>query len=160
VIIFSVGTLSDIQGRATFGDYCRLHSSVHIGQQSTVGNFVFIYPFVVFTNDPHPPSNICKGPRIGDYTQIAVHSVILPMVEIGRNCLIGANSTVTRNFADELVITGSPAKVLCSVTEIKSLEKEGVMHYPWMYNFERGMPWEGIGYYEWKEKDWHLETNT
>ena len=27
------------------------------------------------------------------------------------------------------------------------------MHYPWMYNFERGMPWEGIGYLEWKNKN-------
>jgi acetyltransferase-like isoleucine patch superfamily enzyme len=148
----SIGTLSDIQGYATFGNYCRLHSNVHIGQKSTIGNFVFIYPYVVLTNDPHPPSNICIGPTIGDYTQIAVHAVILPMVEIGQNCLIGANSTVTKNFEDELVILGSPAKAICSVREIKSLENKGVMHYPWMYNFERGMPWEGIGYDAWKNK--------
>jgi hypothetical protein len=25
-------------------------------------------------------------------------------------------------------------------------------HYPWPYNFERGMPWEGIGYDEWLKK--------
>jgi len=156
----SIGTLCDIQGHVNFGDYCRLHSNVHIGQQSTIGNFVFIYPYVVFTNDPHPPSNICKGPTIGDYTQIAVHSVILPMVEIGQNCLIGANSTVNKNFEDELVIVGAPAKAICSVKEIKSKEKEGEMHYPWMYNFERGMPWEGIGYYEWKYKDFKITTNS
>lgn len=156
----SIGTLSDIQGYVTIGDYCRLHSNVHIGQQSSIGNFVFIYPYVVFTNDPHPPSNICKGPTIGDYTQIAVHSVILPMVEIGQNCLIGANSTVNKNFEDELVIVGSPAKAICSVEEIKSKEKDGEMHYPWMYNFERGMPWEGIGYYKWKFKDYKITTNS
>jgi acetyltransferase-like isoleucine patch superfamily enzyme len=149
---FSVGTLSDIQGYTTFGNYCRLHSNVHIGQQSTIGNFVFIYPYVVFTNDPHPPSNICKGPVIGDFTQIAVHSVIIAMVEIGKNCLIGANSTVNKDFGDELVIIGNPAKAIGPVRNIKSVEKEGVRHYPWMYNFERGMPWEGIGYAEWINK--------
>lgn len=147
----AIGTLSDIQGYVTFGDYCRLHSNVHIGQQSTIGSFVFIYPYVVFTNDPHPPSTICKGPTIGDYTQIAVHSVILPMVEIGQHCLIGANSTVNKDFGDELVIVGSPAKAICSVKDIASKEKEGQKHYPWVYNFERGMPWEGIGYDKWKE---------
>jgi acetyltransferase-like isoleucine patch superfamily enzyme len=150
---FSIGTLSDIQGYVRFGDYCRLHSNVHIGQQSTIGSFVFIYPYVVFANDPHPPSNICKGPTIGDYTQIAVHSVILPMVEIGKNCLIGANSTVNKNFGDELVILGAPAKAVCPINEVKSKEKERTMHYPWMVNFERGMPWEGEGYLNWKNKD-------
>ena len=146
---FGIGTLSDLQGYITFGDYCRLHSNVHIGQQSTIGNFVFIYPYVVFTNDPHPPSNICKGPTVGDYTQIAVHSVLLPMVTVGQNCLIGANTTVNKDFGDGLVIVGSPAKAVAAVTEIKSKEIEGAMHYPWMYHFERGMPWEGIGYDEW-----------
>lgn len=147
----SIGTLSDIQGYVSFGDYCRLHSNVHIGQKSTIGNYVFIYPYVVFTNDPHPPSNICQGPTIGDFTQIAVHSVILPMVEIGQNCLVGANSTVNKNFGDNLVIVGSPAKSICLTSEIKSKEDENKMHYPWMYNFERGMPWEGIGYAEWSK---------
>ena len=147
---FSVGTLCDLQGYTTFGDYCRLHSNVHIGQKSTIGNFVFIYPYVVFTNDPHPPSNICQGPTVGDFTQIAVHSVILPMVEIGQNCLIGANSTVNKNFGDGQVIVGSPAKAICEIGAIPSKEFPGEMHYPWMYHFERGMPWEGIGFDKWK----------
>ena len=143
------GTLCDIQGYSTFGEYCRLHSNVHIGMKSTIGNFVFIYPYVVFTNDPHPPSNICQGATVGDFTQIAVHSILLPAVTVGKNCLIGANSTVSKDFGDELVIAGVPAKVLCYVREIKSKEKEGTFHYPWVYNFERGMPWEGVGYDEW-----------
>ncbi len=150
---FSVGTLSDLQGFTTFGNYCRLHSNVHIGQQSIIGDFVFIYPYVVFTNDPHPPSNICKGAKIGNYTQIAVHSVILPMVEIGQNCLIGANSTVSKNFGDGFVIAGSPAKILCDIGDVKSKEFQNKSHYPWMYNFERGMPWEGIGYDQWLKEN-------
>lgn len=149
---FAVGTLSDLQGFASFGDYCRLHSNVHIGQQSEIGNFVFIYPYVVFTNDPHPPSNICKGPKVGDFTQIAVHSVLLPMSEIGSNCLIGASSTVGGKFGDELLIVGSPATAVGSVKNIKSKEKIGQMHYPWMNNFERGMPWEGVGFENWMKK--------
>ena len=42
-----VGTLSDIQGDCTIGDYVWLHSNVHIGKMSLIGNFVFIYPYVV-----------------------------------------------------------------------------------------------------------------
>lgn len=129
-INFSIGTLSDIQGYVSIGDYCRFHSNVHISQQSTIGNFVFIYPFVVFTNDPHPPSNISIGPTISDYTQIAVHSAILPGVVIGKNSLVGVNSTVNKNFGYEQVIVGSPAKVICSIRYIESKEKLGTKYYP------------------------------
>lgn len=143
-----VGTLSDIQGYVKFGDYCWLHSNVHIGQQSTIGNFVFIYPYVVFTNDPHPPSNICKGPTIGDFSQIAVGSVILSDIKIGRHCLIGAQSLVTKDVEDYSLFAGNPAKKIKDIRELES-KITGEPHYPWPYNFERNMPWEKQGYEQW-----------
>jgi acetyltransferase-like isoleucine patch superfamily enzyme len=145
-----VGTLSDIQGHATFGNHCWLHSNVHIGQSSTLGNFVFVYPYVVFTNDPHPPSNICVGPTVGDYSQIAVFSVLLPGVNIGRHCLVGAGSIVGKDVEDYALVVGNPAKPVKDVRELKSKETQK-SHYPWPYNFERGMPWEGIGFDEWEK---------
>lgn len=143
-----VGTLCDIQGHATFGEYCWLHSNVHIGQNSTVGSYVFIYPYVVFTNDPTPPSSVCMGPTVGDYSQIAVHSILLPGVQIGRHCLIGAGSMVSRDVDDYMLAVGNPAKMVKDVREIRSRET-GQPHYPWPLYFERGMPWEGIGYENW-----------
>ena len=143
--------MSDIQGKVSFGNYCWLHSSVFIGQKSVIGNFVFIYPYVVFTNDPHPPSYICTGPRIGDYTQIASGTVLLPGIRIGGNSLIGANSIVTADVEDFSVVMGNPAKFKCDIREIQSKENNNVRHYPWMYNFSRGMPWDGIGYDSWLE---------
>ena len=41
-----------------------------------------------------------KGGYIGDYTQVGVHSVILPTVKIGENCVIGANSVVNKRLED------------------------------------------------------------
>ena len=146
-----VGTLSDIQGHVSFGDYCWLHSNVHIGQNSTIGNFVFIYPYVVFTNDPTPPSNVCNGPTVGDYSQIAVGSVLLPGAVIGKHCLIGAGSIVGKEIGDYKLVLGSPGKEIKDVREILSKET-GLPHYPWPHNFERGMPWEGIGYENWLNK--------
>jgi len=143
-----VGTLSDIQGKVSFGNYCWLHSNVHIGQNSTIGDFVFIYPYVVFTNDPHPPSNVCTGPTIGDYTQIAVGSILLPGIQVGENCLIGANAVVTSDIEDYSVVIGNPAKYKCDIRDIPSQENN-TMHYPWMHNFSRGMPWENVGYDNW-----------
>jgi acetyltransferase-like isoleucine patch superfamily enzyme len=145
-----IGTLSDIQGFSEIGDYCSLHSNVHIGQKSKIGNFVFIYPYVVFTNDPTPPSNVCVGPTVGDYSQVAVFSVLLPGVKIGSNCLIGAGSIVGKDVADYQLVLGSPAKPVKDIREIKSRET-GESHYPWPYRFDRGMPWKGLGFDEWKE---------
>ena len=143
-----VGTISDIQGFVTFGDYCWLHSNVFIGQKSTVGNFVFIYPNVVFTDDPTPPSNICIGPKVGDFSQIGAFSVLLPGIQIGKNCVIGAGSIVVKDVKDYQLVLGSPAKFIKDVREIKD-KNTGESHYPWPLNFERGMPWEGIGFEEW-----------
>lgn len=146
----SLGTLDDIQGYSVFGDYCRLHSNVHIGMHSMLGNYVFVYPYVVFTNDPTPPSDICIGPTVGDFSQIATGSVLLPGVKIGKHCLVGACSSVTKDVPDYQLVVGVPAKVLKDVREIKDRET-GETHYPWPYRFDRNMPWKGIGFDKWLE---------
>ncbi len=144
----SLGSQSIIQGHAVTGDYCRLHTNVLIATGSKLGSYIYIYPFVCFSNDPHPPSKIVTAPIIGSYSQIAIHSVVLPGVKIGEQVLIGANTTVTKDVPDGSLVMGNPGKVIGPVTMIKSKLKEG-SHYPWMYNFDRGMPWEGIGYDNW-----------
>ena len=144
-----LGTVTDIQGYVEFGDNCWLHSNVHIGQQSKIGSFVFIYPYVVLTNDPTPPSNICIGSTIGDFSQIAVGTVLLPETKIGRHCLVGAQSLVGGEYEDYSLILGNPGKRIKDVRELKS-KKTGISHYPWPYNFDRGMPWQETGFENWK----------
>lgn len=143
-----IGTLSDLQGFSEIGNYCWLHSNVHIGQHSKIGNFVFIYPYAVFTNDPHPPSTICIGPSVDDYSQIAVGSILLPGVKLGKHVLVGANSVVGKDVEDYQLVVGNPAKPIKDVRELISKET-GKSHYPWPYNFDRGMPWKDIGYENW-----------
>lgn len=146
----SLGTLDDIQGHSVFGNYCRLHSNVHIGMHSTLGNFVFVYPYVIFTNDPTPPSDICIGPSVDDFSQIATGSVLLPGVKIGKHCLVGAGSSVTKDVPDYQLVVGVPAKVVKDVRDIKDRET-GKAHYPWPYRFCRNMPWEEVGYEKWMD---------
>ena len=143
----SIGTLSDIQGYVTIGSYCRLHSSVHISQRCSIGNFVFFYPFSVMANDPYPPSTDIKGGRIGNYTQIGVHAIILPGVEVGGNCLVAANSVVSKKVPDFSLVKGDPAQVVTDIRKYVALGKG--KPYPWMKRFDRGMPWEGMGYEAW-----------
>jgi acetyltransferase-like isoleucine patch superfamily enzyme len=153
-----VGTQSDIQGDVVFGDYCRLNSHVQVASKSKFGNFIFIYPFVVFANDPHPPSNNLIGVSVGDFSQIAAAAVILPGVRIGKQSLIGANSVVNKNVGDFELHTGNPAVKICSLNFIMSKENNG-SHYPWPYNYDRGLPWEGINFDDWVQSDEGKEYN-
>lgn len=144
----SVGTLCDIQGHSVFGDYVRMHSNVHIGHNSTIGNYCWIYPYTVFTNDPTPPSDICIGPTVGDYSIVATQCLLLPGVKIGQHCLVGACSMVSKDIEDYKVAVGSPAKVVKDIREVRDRET-GEAHYPWPYRFDRNMPWFGKNYEEW-----------
>jgi hypothetical protein len=56
---------------------------------------------------------------------------------------------VTKNVGDFSLMLGVPAKKKCDIREIESREKKGDKYYPWMYNFDRGMPWSDFGYEEW-----------
>lgn len=134
-----IGTLSDLQGHCKIGSYVRLHSNVHIGQKSAIGNYVWIFPYVVLTNDPHPPSNTIIGVSVEDFAVIATMSVILPGVCIGSEALVGAHSSVNKNVAPRTVVAGSPAKFICETSAVKLKDGSGDA-YPWRRHFHRGYP--------------------
>jgi acetyltransferase-like isoleucine patch superfamily enzyme len=148
----AVGSYSDLQGQLEMGEYSRVHSHVFVGQKIVLGKFVFVYPFTVFTNDPKPPSETLVGSVVGDYTQIATHSTILPGARIGTNCLIGANSVCGGILPDYSLAIGSPAKRIKDVRELLDNSGQATL-YPWMGRFNRGMPWAEIGYAAWYESN-------
>lgn len=146
-----IGSYCDIQGDCSLGNYVRLHSFVNIGQKSILSDFVFIYPYVVLTNDPMPPSNTLIGATLGKYSQICAGAIILPGAIIGENSLVGANSTVSGVFDEYSFINGTPAKRICDIRKAPFFDiKTGKKHYPWQYNFDRNMPWENIGFDNWE----------
>ncbi len=144
----SLGTLSDIQGYCTIGNYVRAHSNVHIGQKTVIEDYVWIFPYVVFTNDPTPPSEVMLGVHVHSFAIIATGSVLLPGVNVGQDSLIGAHSNVTRNVPPYAVVVGNPGKVISDVRKITN-KTTGEHVYPWREHFDRAMPWENIGFDKW-----------
>ena len=138
-----IGTLSDIQGDCVIGDYVRFHSNVHIGKKTVIGNFVWIFPYVVLTNDPHPPSDILKGVTMEDFAVIATMSVVLPGVKIGKGALIGAHSILKSNAEPDMLYVGSPAERICNANKIRLQDGTRRPAYPWITHFSRGYP-EGV----------------
>lgn len=90
-----------------------------------IGNFVRIAPNVSIFSTYHPTTPqtrkddvILSEPiTILDNAWIGGGSVILAGVTIGENSVVGANSVVTKDVPDNVVVAGSPAKI------IKQLEK-------------------------------------
>ncbi|SDM55432.1 acyltransferase [Kriegella aquimaris] len=94
----------------------------------TLGNHVHITTNVQFINhdggvwvfrDEIPDFDVFGKIVIGDNSYIGNNAVIMPGVSIGKNCVIGANSVVTKSIPDNMVVAGVPAKYICTTEEYK-----------------------------------------
>ncbi len=137
---FQMGTLSEIQGDCSIGDYVRFQSNVFVGKKITIGNFVWILPYVVLTNDPTPPSNVLNGCTIEDYASISAASVVLPGVTVGHHSLVAAQACVTKDVPPGKVVAGVPAKVVGDAKNITLRDGSNRPAYPWTQHFTRGYP--------------------
>lgn len=110
------------------GNNVNINFDCHIGciDKIQIGNNVLIASKVLIIDHFHggtkhvdliyPPLQrplISKGPiLIGNNVWIGEGVVILPGVTIGENCIVGANSVLTKKFGSNLVIAGNPAQVI------------------------------------------------
>lgn len=88
-----------------------------------IGNNVLFASNVIVTNENHgmdPESSVpymnqeltARDVSIGDGCWIGEKVCILPGVSIGKKCIIGAGSVVTKSIPDYSIAVGNPAKVL------------------------------------------------
>ena len=110
------------------GDRVSINYDVHIGaiNKIIIEDDVLIASKVFIADHSHgkieaacleiPPQKrilYSKGPvHIKQRTWIGEGVVIMPNVTIGENCIIGANSVVTKDVPDNCVVAGNPATLL------------------------------------------------
>jgi len=106
-----------IGNRVSITGRIQLHSAglIEIEDEVLIASNVFICDVthgyadanVSYMDQPLPPP---KAIKIKKGSWIGQNVVILPGVTIGENCIVGANSVVTRSLPDRTISVGSPAK--------------------------------------------------
>ena len=133
-----LGSRGDIQGDCSIGDYTKMHADVHIGKKSKIGNYVWLFPEVLLTNDPTPPSEELIGVTIEDFAVLAAKVLVFPGVTIETDAVISAGSTVKNNVLKGKVASGNPAKAVCDAKILRMTSSPKVKAYPWRNRFHRG----------------------
>ncbi|MBP6557907.1 MAG: acetyltransferase [Flavobacterium sp.] len=100
-----------ITSDVTIGKGCLINLNCTVGHDTIIEEFVELCPGV------HISGN-CK---IGKFTFIGTNATILPNVTIGQNVVIGAGALVNKDVPDNVLVIGSPAKVIKELPEIDYL---------------------------------------
>ena len=89
-------------------------------------------PLIIGDNVTVGHKVILHSCTVGNNSLIGMGSTVLNKAKIGNNCLVGANSLVTegKEFPDNSLIVGSPAKVKRELTDMeKKLIELSALHY-------------------------------
>ena len=128
-----VADSASVIGKVTLG----AHSSVWFGatlrgdnERITIGAHSNVQEGTVMHTDMGFPMNIGEhvtighqamlhGCTVGDGTLIGIQAVILNGARIGKGCLVGAGALVTegKEFPDNTLIVGTPAKAIRTLTD-------------------------------------------
>jgi len=114
----------NVGNNVSIGDFCKVQNNVSIYEGVTLEDYVFCGPSMVFTNILDPK---CKYPQVGaqyyvktlvkEGASIGANATIVCGITLGKHCLIGAGSVVTKDVPDYALVVGVPGKILGWVSE-------------------------------------------
>ena len=114
----------NIGNNVTIGDFCKVQNNVSIYEGVTLEDYVFCGPSMVFTNILDPK---CKYPQVGaqfyiktlvkEGASIGANATIVCGHTIGKHCMIGAGTVVTKDVPDYALVIGTPGRVVGWVSE-------------------------------------------
>jgi len=114
----------NVGNNVTIGNYCKVQNNVSIYEGVTLEDYVFCGPSMVFTNILDPK---CKYPQVGaqfyiktlvkEGASIGANATIVCGHTVGKHCMIGAGSVVTKDVPDYALVIGNPGRVVGWVSE-------------------------------------------
>ena len=125
--IETFGRKDDTSPKLIIGENCHIGDSVHIAaaERVTIGDSCLLASHIFISDcshgdtrcdapDTHPESRplVTCPTTIGDNVWIGENVCVLMGSRIGSGCIVGANSVVTKQFPDNCIIAGAPAKII------------------------------------------------
>lgn len=114
----------NVGNNVTIGNYCKVQNNVSIYEGVTLEDYVFCGPSMVFTNILDPK---CKYPQVGEQfyiktlvkegASIGANATIVCGNTLGKHCMVGAGTVVTKDVPDYALVIGIPGKVVGWVSE-------------------------------------------
>lgn len=114
----------NVGNNVIIGDYCKVQNNVSIYEGVKLENYVFCGPSMVFTNILDPK---CKYPQVGaqfyiktlvkEGASIGANATIVCGHTLGKHCMVGAGSVVTKDVPDYALVIGTPGRVVGWVSE-------------------------------------------
>lgn len=126
----SIGAGSEIGRGTVIGRGSRISAHVFLPPNTVIGEYVFVGPAVVMTDDRLPFAGNAgyhaEPPVLRDHCSIGARSVLLPGVMIGEHAMVGAGSIVSKNVAPHALVRNEPAreKSYQSLTPLRLLNRE------------------------------------
>ncbi len=119
-----LGQNVNVGNNVSIGNYVKIQNNVSVYEGVTLEDYVFCGPSMVFTNILDPKS---KYPQIGaeyyvktlvkEGASIGANATIVCGKTLGKHCMIGAGSVITKDIPDYALVIGVPGKVVGWVSE-------------------------------------------
>lgn len=124
-----VGRGVSVENDCTVGKKCKLETNCYITAYSTLGDYVFVAPCVVTTNDNYMARSKerfdkFKGVTIKTGGRVGANTTILPGKVIEEDGTVAAGSIVSKDVPKEKLVVGTPARVLREVPENQLLKNQ------------------------------------
>lgn len=124
-----VGEKSYIAYDVEIGDKVKINAHVYICAGVRIGDGVMVSAGTIFTNDrfpratdsdleslrPSEPDSETLRTVVADGATIGAGAIVGPGIEIGRWCMVGMGSVVTKSVADFHLVAGNPARSIGAV---------------------------------------------
>ncbi len=119
-----MGQNVNVGNNVTIGNFVKIQNNVSVYEGVTLEDYVFCGPSMVFTNILDPK---CKYPQVGaayyintlvkEGASIGANATIVCGNTLGKHCLIGAGTVVTKDIPDYALVVGNPGRVVGWVSE-------------------------------------------
>lgn len=124
-----LGRGAAIENFCKLGCSCKIETNAYITAYSEVGDFVFIAPGVVTSNDNYAARSEerykhFKGVTVKKGGRIGAQATILPGKIINEDGFVAAGSVVTKDVESKKIVLGNPARVLRDVPDDQLLENQ------------------------------------